>query len=87
MKDFAKPYSRVQHFGLWASESADEYGKRDAMAILADAAGRCFDEDMPQRQELQDALEYLARATPAAPSTSTASGRHCTSRTRLSGSG
>ena len=63
MKDFAKPYSRVQYFGLWASESADRYGIRDAMAILADAAGRCFDEDMRQRQELQDSLEYLAHAT------------------------
>jgi hypothetical protein len=33
------------------------------MAILADAAGRCFDEDMRQRREVQDALEYLARVT------------------------
>ena len=63
MKDFAKQYSRVQYFGLWASESADEYGKRDAMAILADAAGRCIDDDMRQRREVLDALEYLARVT------------------------
>ena len=63
MKDFSRPYGRVQHFGLWAAESADRYGKRDAVAILADAAGRCFDEDMRQQRELLDALDYLARMT------------------------
>ena len=50
-------------FGLWAEDSADAYGKRDAMAILADAAGRCFDEDMRPRREVQNALDYLARVT------------------------
>lgn len=63
MRDFAKSYKKVQYFGLWAEETADQYGKRDAMAILADAAGRCFDEDMRQRRELLDALEYLAQVT------------------------
>jgi len=38
-------------------------GKRDAMAMLADAAGCCFDEDVRQRPELRRALEYLARET------------------------
>ena len=33
------------------------------MAILADAAGRCYDLDMRSRRELQDALDYLARVT------------------------
>jgi hypothetical protein len=63
MRDFARPYQKVAYFGLWAEESADEYGKRDAMAILADAAGRCVDDDMRQRQEVLDAIEYLARVT------------------------
>jgi hypothetical protein len=63
MHDFSKPYRKVTYFGLWADDTADDYGKRDAMAILADAARRCFDEDMRQRQELQNALDYLARAT------------------------
>jgi hypothetical protein len=63
MQDFAKPYQKVTYFGLWAEETADDYGKRDAMAILADAAGRCYDQDMRQRQELRDALDYLARVT------------------------
>jgi hypothetical protein len=31
MQDFAKPYQKVTYFGLWAEESADAYGKRDAM--------------------------------------------------------
>lgn len=62
MRDFAKPYRnrKVAYFGLFAEESADSYGKKDALAILADAAGRCFDEDMRQRQDVQDAMEYLA---------------------------
>jgi len=63
MKDFSRPYRGVQYFGLWADETADRYGIRDAMAILADAAGRCFDEDMRESGELLDALEYLARET------------------------
>jgi len=63
MRDFAKPYKKVQYFGLWAEETADQYGKRDAMAILADAAGRCFDEDMRQRRELLEAFDYLAQVT------------------------
>jgi hypothetical protein len=63
MKDFSRPYKGVQYFGLWATETADRYGIRDAMDILADAAGRCFDEDMRERRELRDALEYLSRET------------------------
>lgn len=63
MRDFASPYWKVPYFGLWAEESADHYGKRDAMAVLADAAGCCFDDDVRQRPELRHALEYLARET------------------------
>jgi carbohydrate-binding DOMON domain-containing protein len=53
----------VPYFGVWADETADFYGKRDAMAVLAEAAGRCFDDDVRQRQELVHALEYLTRET------------------------
>jgi hypothetical protein len=63
MKDFARPYRKVPYFSIWAEETADLYGKRDAMAVLADAAGRCFDDDVRQRPELRRALEYLARET------------------------
>jgi hypothetical protein len=53
----------VQYFSLWATESADRYGIRDAIAILTDAAGRCFDEDMRQRRDVLDAFDYLSRET------------------------
>ena len=29
MQDFAKTYQKVTYFGLWAEETADDYGKRD----------------------------------------------------------
>jgi hypothetical protein len=63
MTDFASRYPKVPYFGIWAEETADQYGKRDAMAVLADAAGCCFDDDVRLRLELQRALEYLARET------------------------
>ena len=47
MWNFAKPYRKVAYFGLWAEESADQYGKRDAMAILADAVDCGIDDDPP----------------------------------------
>jgi hypothetical protein len=53
----------VPYFGIWAEETADHYGKRDAVAVLADAAGSCFDDDVRRRPELLRALEYLARET------------------------
>jgi uncharacterized protein (DUF4415 family) len=61
--DFASPYRKVPYLGIWADETADQYGKRDAMAVLADAAGCCFDDDVRQRPELGRALAYLARET------------------------
>jgi hypothetical protein len=63
MKDFARPYRKVLYFGIWAEESADQYGKRDAMAVLAEPAGCCFDDDVRQRPELLRAINYLARET------------------------
>ena len=63
MRDFASPYRKVPYFGIWAEETADQYGKRDAMAVLADAAGCCFDDDVRPRPELRRTLEYLARET------------------------
>lgn len=61
MKDYAKPYKGVQHFGIWAAETADLYGTRDAVNVLAEAVGLCFDDDVRQRRDVLDALEYLAR--------------------------
>jgi hypothetical protein len=28
MRDFASPYRKVPYFGIWAEETADQYGKR-----------------------------------------------------------
>lgn len=81
MTDFASPYRKVPYFGIWAEETADDYGKRDAMAVLADAAGCCFDDDVRQRQELLRASS-TSPAKPAGPFTWPASGRPWTSRTR-----
>lgn len=58
-QDFSARYRKVTYFGIWADESADTYGARDAMQIVANAAGRCFDEDMRESRELIDALGYL----------------------------
>lgn len=62
---FSKPYSRVTHFGVWAEESADHYGRRDAFAVLTDAFERCRDEDM-NTEHVFAALDYLAEFTPRA---------------------
>jgi hypothetical protein len=53
----------VPYFGIWAEETANHYGKRAAMEVLADAAGCCFDDDVRQRPELLRAIDYLARET------------------------
>ena len=63
MQDFTKPYRNVPHFGIWAEETAYHYGIRDAMAVLAEAAECCFDDDVRQRPDLTRALDYLARET------------------------
>ena len=59
MKDYSKPYRGVAWFGLWASDTADDYGRRDAVKVLADAAERCFDEDMREDRDVRGALAYL----------------------------
>jgi hypothetical protein len=56
---FSKPYQGVKHFGHFVEEAADQYGRRDAMAVLADAVQRCIDEDM-RTAEVFAALDYLA---------------------------
>lgn len=58
-KDFARPYQNVPYFGIWAEETADDYGKRDAATIVRDAVMRCVDEDM-RTPEVFAALDYLA---------------------------
>jgi hypothetical protein len=56
---FSDPYRGVTYFGIWAEETADTYGQRDALAVLQDAAERCADEDM-RTPEVMAALAFLA---------------------------
>ena len=58
-RDLSKPYRGVGYFGIWASETATDYGCRDAVAILTAAVKRCRDEDMREDRETRDALAYL----------------------------
>lgn len=60
---FSEPYRYVKHFGLWAEESADRYGTRDALELLATALERCGDEDM-RTSDTMAALEFLAYNKP-----------------------
>lgn len=60
MQDFRKPYTGIRHFGIWATTNADVFSTRDALAILADAAGRCIDDDMRDSRDVLDALNFLS---------------------------
>ena len=57
--DFSRTYRGVPYFGVWASESADVFGNRDAMAILATAIEQCQDDDLRHCRDVRDALDYL----------------------------
>jgi hypothetical protein len=61
MRDFSKPYRDVAFFGIWADDSADHAGRRDALAVVACAVERCQDEDVRQDEELAAALAFLSR--------------------------
>lgn len=58
---FSEPYKGVAYFGHWAEGPAEVLGRRDALAILADAVGRCGDQDM-RTADVKAALEYLKRS-------------------------
>lgn len=58
---FHKPYTGVKYFGVWAEETADTFGRRDALAVLADVRDRCRDEDM-RNDHTAAALAYLERS-------------------------
>ena len=61
MTDYAKRHKGIAHFGVWADETADAYGARDAMAILAAAIGRTQDDDLRHDRDMLEALHYLAQ--------------------------
>jgi hypothetical protein len=56
---FSDAYRGAKYFGQWAEETADAYGRRDALAVLQDAAERRTDEDMRTGQVLA-ALSFLS---------------------------
>ena len=59
-EDFARPYRQVGHFGIWADETGDDYGKRDAVAVIRGAVIDCYDEDM-RTKEVAAALGWLVK--------------------------
>ena len=61
MTDYGRIHRDVAWFGIWASDTADDYGKRDASTVLAGAVEMCADEDMREDREVRGALEYLTR--------------------------
>lgn len=56
---FSDAYRGVKYFGVWAEETADTFGRRDALAVLQDAVDRCADEDM-RTDQVAAALVFLA---------------------------
>lgn len=62
MTDFASKHRHVKYFGVWAEETADEYGKAEAFHILVDAVARCVDEDM-RKDDVYAALNYLEKSS------------------------
>ena len=61
MTDFPRPYKGVAWFGIWAADTADDYGRRDAATILTGAVELCADEDMRENREVRAALAFLAQ--------------------------
>jgi hypothetical protein len=59
--DFSKPFRGVAWFGIWATDTADDYGRREALLVLAGAIDMCMDDDMRNNPEVGRALSYLAR--------------------------
>ena len=55
---FSEIYRRVAYFGWWADDTADTFGRRDALAILRDAVERCGEQDM-RTSDVSAALAYL----------------------------
>lgn len=61
MHDFSTKYRGVAHFGLWAEESADQLGNRDAWAILCDAVRQCTTKDLREVGRVEEALQWFER--------------------------
>lgn len=59
MHDFSERYRGVAHFGLWAEEAADDFGARDAWALLCEAVRRCPCEDITLDNRVANALAWF----------------------------
>ena len=59
MGDFARIHTGIAYFGIWASETADDYGRRDALARLASAVEATMDRDLRDDRDTLEALDYL----------------------------
>ena len=59
-EDFGRPYRQVGYFGIWADETGDDYGRRDAVAVIRGAVIDCYDEDM-RTGEVAAALAWLVK--------------------------
>lgn len=59
MRDFSKKYRGVPHFGIWAEETADQYGDRDAWRILWDGVRRCTTDDISIDPLIMDAVDWF----------------------------
>jgi hypothetical protein len=55
---FSDVYRRVTHFGQWADETADAYGRRDAFEVLQAAAQACAEAEQ-RTPEVRAALDFL----------------------------
>lgn len=65
--NFSKPYAGVKFFGVWAEETADIFGRRDALAVLHEVRDRCREQDM-RNEHTSAAIAFLeAGATRKAP--------------------
>ncbi len=56
--DFGEKYDQGVYFHISGGSMADDYGKRDAFAILVNAAKKAYGEEI-RPDEVQDAINYL----------------------------
>jgi hypothetical protein len=59
MGDFTRIHTGICLFRDMASEAANDYGRRDALARLASAAEATMDRDVQHDRDTLEALDYL----------------------------
>jgi len=53
-------HDKIAYFGVWADAASDHRMRREALRILIEASGRCFEQDMRNCRDTHDALTYLS---------------------------